>query len=281
MRIAVTGGNGKLGTATVGVLRDAGHDVVVLDAAGADRGAFTRVDLTDLGQTMDALAGIDERNAGLHAVAHLAAIPAPGIMSDAETFHHNLTATFNVFQACRRLGIRRIAYASSETVLGLPFQTPPPYVPLDEEYDTRPESMYSVVKHLEEELARKLVRWDAELSISALRFSNVMTVDDYAQFPSFDADPALRAWNLWGYIDARDGGHAVRLALETALPGFEAYNVFAADTVMSRDSASLLAERFPAVEVRAELTGTQSLTSTEKAERMLGWRAAHSWRDHA
>ena len=280
MRIAVTGGNGKLGTATVGVLREAGHEVIVLDAAGADRSAFTRVDLTDLGQTMDALAGIDERNGGLDAVAHLAAIPAPGILSDAGTFHHNLTATFNVFQACRRLGIRRIAYASSETVLGLPFQTPPPYVPLDEEYDTRPESMYSLVKHLEEELARKLVRWDAELSISALRFSNVMAVEDYARFPSFDADPAQRAWNLWGYIDARDGGHAVRLALETALPGFEAYNVFAADTVMTRDSASLLAERFPGVEVRAELGEHQSLTSTAKAERMLGWRAAHSWRDH-
>ncbi|HWR85328.1 MAG TPA: NAD(P)-dependent oxidoreductase [Rhodoglobus sp.] len=280
MRIAVTGGNGKLGTATVGVLREAGHEVIVLDAAGADRSAFTRVDLTDLGQTMDALAGIDERNGGLDAVAHLAAIPAPGILSDAGTFHHNLTATFNVFQACRRLGIRRIAYASSETVLGLPFQTPPPYVPLDEEYDTRPESMYSLVKHLEEELAGKLVRWDAELSISALRFSNVMAVEDYARFPSFDADPAQRAWNLWGYIDARDGGHAVRLALETALPGFEAYNVFAADTVMTRDSASLLAERFPGVEVRAELGEHQSLTSTAKAERMLGWRAAHSWRDH-
>jgi nucleoside-diphosphate-sugar epimerase len=281
MRIAVTGGNGKLGTATVEVLRGAGHDVIVLDAVGSDRNAFTRVDLTDLGQTMDVLAGVDERSTGLDAVAHLAAVPAPGILGDAATFHNNLTATFNVFQACRRLGIRRIAYASSETVLGLPFETPPPYVPLDEEYDTRPESMYSLVKHLEEELARKLVRWDPELSISALRFSNVMAPADYAAFPGYDADPARRAWNLWGYIDARDGGHAVRLALETAPPGFEAYNVFAADTVMSRDSASLIAERFPDVEVREQLGEHQSLTSTAKAERMLGWRARHSWREHA
>lgn len=280
MRIAVTGGNGKLGSATVRALREHGHDVVVLDAAGDDRSAFTRVDLTDLGHTMDALAGIDERHGGLDAVAHLAAVPAPGLLTDAGTFHHNLTATFNVFQACRRLGIRRIAYASSETVLGLPFQTPPPYVPLDEEYDTRPESMYSLVKHLEEELARKLVRWDPQLSISALRFSNVMDVADYAAFPGFDADPEVRAWNLWGYIDARDGGEAVRLALETARPGFEAYAVFAADTVMSRSSASLIAQRFPEVEVRGELGEHQSLTSTDKARRLLGWIPRHSWRDH-
>ncbi len=279
MRIAVTGGNGKLGRATVAGLRAAGHEVIVLDVAGADRQAFTRVDLTDYGQVVDALAGVDDRHAGLDAVAHLAAIPAPGLWADSATFHHNMSATFNVFQACRRLGITRIAYASSETVLGLPFAAPPPYVPLDEEYDTRPESVYSLVKHLEEELARKLVRWDPELSISALRFSNVMDAEDYDAFPAFDADASLRAWNLWGYIDARDGGEAVRLALETGAPGFEAFNIFAADTVMSRSSAELLAERFPGVEVRVELSGHESLTSTAKAQRLLGWRARHSWRD--
>ena len=95
-------------------------------------------------------------------------------------------------------------------MLGLPFDTPPPYIPVDEEYPARPESTYSLVKQLEEQMAIQLVRWDPELSISALRFSNVMDPDDYAAFPSFDADPMLRKWNLWGYIDARDGAQAVR-----------------------------------------------------------------------
>lgn len=280
MRIAVTGGNGKLGRATVVGLRDAGLDVTVLDIAGPDRDAFTRVDLTDYGQVVDALAGIDDRHSGIDAVAHLAAVPAPGLWSDVATFHNNITATFNVFQACRRLGIRRIAYASSETVLGLPFETPPPYLPLDEEYDTRPESTYSLVKHLEEELARKLVRWDPELSITALRFSNVMDAEDYAAFPGFDADPRLRSWNLWGYIDARDGADAIRLALEAARPGFDVFNIFAADTVMSRPNAELVAEVFPDVEVRGDLGVNDSLTSTAKAARVLGWHAAHSWRNH-
>ena len=44
-----------------------------------------------------------------------------------------------------------------------------------------------------------------------------MAVADYQAFPSFDADPSLRQWNAWGYIDARDGAQAVRLALEAAL----------------------------------------------------------------
>lgn len=279
MRIAVTGGNGKLGRVTVEALRTAGHEVANLDIAGPDRWAFTRVDFTDYGQTVDALAGIDDRHDGVDAVVHLAAVPAGGLWADSATFHNNMSSTFNVFQACRRLGIRTIVYASSETLLGLPFETPPPYIPLDEEYESRPESVYSVVKALEEELARKFVRWDPELSITALRFSNVMVPEDYAAFPSFDADARLRSWNLWGYIDARDGAEAIRLALEAKRPGFDVFNIFAADTVMSRPSAELVAEVFPGVEVRAEITGTQSLTSGEKAKRLLGWEATHSWRD--
>ena len=281
MRVAVTGGNGKLGQVTVQALRNAGHTVTVLDVVGPDREAFTVVDFTDYGQTVDALSSIDNRHDGLDAVVHLAAIPAGGLRSDAATFHNNLTSTFNVFQAARRVGIKTVVYASSETLLGIPFETPPPYVPLDEEYDSRPESMYSVVKHLEEELAKKLVRWDPQLSITALRFSNVMTVDDYARFPGFDSDATLRSWNLWGYIDARDGAGAIRLSLDAARPGFDVFNIFAADTVMSRPSAELMAEVFPGVEMRTPVEGTNSLAPSEKARRILGFVPQHSWRDHA
>jgi len=242
---------------------------------------FTRVDFTDYGQTVDALFGINDRHDGLDAVVHLAAAPAGGILPDSQTFHNNMSATFNVFQGARRAGIKNIVYASSETVLGIPFETPPPYIPVDEEYDTRPESIYSVTKHLEEQLAQKLVRWDPELSISALRFSNVMDVADYAPFPSFDADAGIRQWNLWGYIDARDGAQAVERALALAKPGFEAYIIAAADTVMSRSSASLAAEVFPATRVTRELGERETLLSIDKARRVLGFEPEHSWRDHA
>lgn len=280
MRLAVTGASGKLGTVVVRELRAAGHEVASLDLTGPSRDAFIRVDLTDYGQVVDAFAGIDGHHDGLDAIVHLGAVPAGGLWADSATFHNNMTATFNVFQAARRLGIGTIVYASSETVLGLPFETPPPYLPIDEEYETRPESMYSVVKHLEEELARKLVRWDDALSITALRFSNVMVPEDYAQFPGFDSDPRSRSWNLWGYIDARDGAEAIRLALEAARPGFDVFNIFAADTVMSRPSSDLAAEFFPEVEVRAELVGNASLAPSEKARRILGFEPKHSWRDH-
>ena len=139
-----------------------------------------------------------------------------------------------MFSAARRAGITNVVWASSETVLGLPFETPPPYVPVDEEYAVRPESTYSLGKAVEEEMARHFTRWDPSLKLIGLRFSNVMDVADYAAFPSFADDPRSRIWNLWGYIDARDGALAVRLALESDLTGFEAFIVASPDTVLER-----------------------------------------------
>ena len=279
LSIAVTGGNGKLGRAVVAHLREEGHSVIVLDQHGERGGGFVRTDLTDYGQVIDAIFGVNDQHDGLDAVVHLGAVPAPGLVPDSAVFHNNMAATFNVFQAARRAGIRRIVYASSETVLGLPFDAPPPYIPVDEEYDTRPESVYSLVKHLEEEMARKLVRWDPELSITALRFSNVMAPEDYADFAGWDAAPENRKWNLWGYIDARDGAQAVRRALEVAHPGFEAFIIAAADTVSTRANAELVSAVFPDV-AYAPTAGTHdTLLSIDKARRLLGYDPQFSWRE--
>lgn len=279
MRIALTGSSGKLGTVVARELRAAGHDVVGMDVAGTRAPGFLQVDLTDYGQVVDAFAGLGDRGDGVDAVVHLGAIPAPGLRSEVATFHNNMTATFNVFWAAVRLGIRRIVYASSETVLGLPFDVPPPYVPVDEEYAPRPESVYSLVKTLEERMADELVRWHPDLSITALRFSNVMVAEDYAAFPSFDADAGIRKWNLWGYIDARDGAQAVERALTSAPVGFDTFIIAAADTVMTRPNGELLDEVFPDVPRRGEVGTNETLLSIDKARRLLGYAPQHSWRD--
>ncbi|TQJ30834.1 NAD(P)-dependent oxidoreductase [Microbacterium sp. SLBN-146] len=279
MRIALTGSTGKLGTVVARELRANGIDVIGLDMVGTRGPDFVQVDLTDYGQVIDALGGVNDRHDGVDAVVHLGAIPAPGIRSDVATFHNNMTATFNVFHAAIRLGIDRIVYASSETVLGLPFDAPPPYIPVDEEYAPRPESVYSLVKTLEERLAVELVRWHPQLSITALRFSNVMVPEDYAEFPSFDADPMVRKWNLWGYIDARDGAHAVQRALEVAPAGFDQFIIASPDTVMSRPNSELIAEVFPNVPVTREVGDHETLLSIDKARRLLGYDPQHSWRD--
>ncbi|WP_426226610.1 NAD-dependent epimerase/dehydratase family protein [Pseudarthrobacter sp. DSP2-3-2b1] len=280
MRIAVTGGSGKLGRHVVRRLTEDGHQVMNLDRAGDRSPGLVVVDLRNYGQVLDVLLGVDDRHAGFDAVVHLGAIPAPGIIPDAATFENNMLSTYNVFQACRRAGIKKVVYASSETVLGLPFDSDPPYIPVDEEYAARPESTYSLVKHLEEQMAIQLTRWDPELSITGLRFSNVMDAGDYERFPSFDADARGRKWNLWGYIDGRDGAQAVARALENAQPGFEAFIVANADTVMSRSSASLAAEVFPNAKVTKELGEHETMLSIDKARRLLGFEPEHTWRTY-
>lgn len=280
MIIAVTGGSGKLGRHVVRRLTADGHQVLNLDRAGERHQGLAIVDLRNYGQVLDVFLGLDDRHDGFDAIVHLGAIPAPGIIPDAATFENNMLSTYNVFQAARRAGIKKVVYASSETVLGLPFDVDPPYIPVDEEYPARPESTYSLVKHLEEQMAIQLTRWDPELSITGLRFSNVMDAEDYERFPSYDADATLRKWNLWGYIDGRDGAQAVARALENGQPGFEAFIVANADTVMTRSSASLAAEVFPNVTVTKELGEHETMLSIDKARRLLGFEPEHTWRTY-
>ena len=279
MRIAVTGGSGKLGRHVVARLVASGHDVVNLDREGVRGPGFMRVDLSDYGQVVDALSGARDGAAPqpAEALVHLAAVPAPGLAPDIETFRNNLMTTFGVFHAAIRLGIRNIVYASSETVLGLPFDTPPPYVPVDEEYPARPESVYSLVKHLEEQLAAELCRWHDDLKIIGLRFSNVMDEQDYTDFP-FDVDARTRKWNLWAYIDGRDGAQAVERALALDMTGFDRFIIASPDTVMTRSNAELLDEVFPDVSRRDGIGEHTTLLSIDKARRVLGYDPEFTWR---
>jgi nucleoside-diphosphate-sugar epimerase len=281
-RVAVTGAAGKLGRAVVKHLSDHNWRVLSLDRVRPEpsTGEFIGVDLTDYAQVLEVLTGsVDEHSGPVDAVVHLAAIPAPGLIPNSATFANNATATWNVFNAARSAGIKNVVWASSETVLGLPFDVPPPYVPVDEEYPVRPESTYSLVKSLEEEMAGHLCRWDPELKMIGLRFSNVMDPPDYAAFPGYDGDPLARKWNLWGYIDARDGGQAVRRALEHRATGRDIFIIANSDTVMSRSSAELIAKVYPGVPVRKELGEHETLLSIDKARRVLGFEPEYSWRD--
>lgn len=281
-KVLVTGGSGKLGRAVLRDLVAHGYDVLNIDQQALSEPICptVRIDLTNFGEVAAAiLGGVDERKGPFDAVVHLAAIPAPGLAANARTFANNVTTSYNVFEACRLAGIKNVVFASSETVLGLPFDNPPPYAPVDEEYFPRPESAYSLGKLLDETMAAQYCRWDPSLRMVGLRFSNVMYPEDYKAFPKFDADPRSRKWNLWGYIDARDGAQAVRRAIQADFTGFEAFIIANADTVMSRSNISLLAEVFPQVEQKGNIATNSTLLSIEKAKRMLGYSPQFSWRN--
>ncbi len=271
----MTGGSGKAGRAILAELGEHGIETVDVDVnASGDPDRPTLIaDLADYGQTVGALTGFD-------AVVHMAAIPAPNILPDSETFRINTMSTYNVFNAAVRLGISNVVWASSETLIGLPFtREQPRYAPIDEQHPRLPESHYALSKLVGEEMATQFARWSG-VSFTSLRISNIMEPHDYERFPSFWEDARIRAWNLWGYVDARDVAQAVRLALVDPGHDVEAYIVAAADTCMTRHSGDLLQEVYPAVPLNRQVEGHGTLLAIDKARERLGYAPNHSWRDH-
>ncbi|MGI9642582.1 MAG: NAD-dependent epimerase/dehydratase family protein [Acidimicrobiia bacterium] len=274
-RVAVTGGSGKAGSAVVRGLGSHGVEVVNLDvAASTDPDDATLVvDLTDLGQTVEALSGFD-------AIVHFAAIPAPDVVTDGEAFRINTMSTYNVFSAAVRHQVERVVWASSETLIGLPFEREQPrYAPIDEDHPRLPEFHYALSKLVGEEIAAQFSRWSG-IAFTALRISNIMTEADYERFPSWWGDPTVRAWNLWGYVDARDVALAVRCALSSPIQGAEAFLVAASDTCMTQTSSDLLAAVYPSVPTSRPISGHETLLAIDKAQSLLGYQPQHSWRDH-
>jgi nucleoside-diphosphate-sugar epimerase len=284
MKVAVTGGSGKAGRAIISALLEQGHEVLNIDrvpspgSSSPDSAApFMAADLTDFGQALEALSG-GERLPGIQAVVHLAAIPSPVHATPDVVFRTNITTTHTVFAAASRLRLERVVWASSETTLGLPFEHPPDYVPIDEQHELRPESSYALSKVLGEEMARQFSRWSG-IPFVGLRFSNIMERADYERFPSFWSDPQLRRWNLWSYVDESHVGESTRRALEADIRGADTFIIAASDTVMKQSSAELMAEVYPGVPVRTTLGAHETLLSIDKARAVLGYEPAFSWRN--
>ena len=277
MRILVTGASGKAGAWVVRELVDAGHDVLATDVAPARPDCpapFTRADLTDHGQALELLDGMD-------AVAHLANIPAPRLFTAASTLATNNAMNGNVFLAAADRRVQRVVWASSETTLGLDFDVPPRYAPVDEAHYPVPTTTYALSKVVGETMAEQVAGWSG-IPFVALRLSNVIEPPDYARFPSYWGDARTRKWNLWGYIDARDSASAFRAALEADLPdgtpGAVSAIVANDETVMDRPSAELLHEVFPGVELTREIDTHETLLANRRAKELFGWAPTHSWR---
>ncbi|HLV37042.1 MAG TPA: NAD(P)-dependent oxidoreductase [Spirillospora sp.] len=276
-KVVVTGGSGKAGSAAIRDLLEHGYDVINVDVRrpAENLAPFYEIDLTDYGMTLAVLHGAD-------AVIHMAANPAPDSnpIEGERRFFGNTMSTYNVFNAACKLGIKRVVWASSETVLGLPFTDPEPeFAPVDETHTLYPNSSYALSKVVSEEMARQFHRWTGT-SFVGLRFSNIMHGPEaYERFPSFWDDPHKRKWNLWGYVDDRDVAQACRRGIEADFEGAEAFIIAAGDTVMNRRSRDLMAAVYPNVPLRDLTHEHGTLLSNEKARRLLGYEPRHSWRE--
>jgi nucleoside-diphosphate-sugar epimerase len=291
MRIFFTGGSGKAGKHVAPFLAEQGHqvtnaDLVPLGHPGVDD---LKVDLTDIGETYSALAGLarfDElelaAKPAYDAVVHFAAVPAILLTSEAKTYATNVLSTYNVLEAATRLGIRKVIFASSETTYGICFaqgERRPLYVPVDEEHPTVPEDSYAMSKVANEVTARSFQARTGS-DIYGLRINNVIEPHEYAEmFPPFLADPALRRRNVFAYIDTRDLGQMVQRCLETDGLGFEVFNVANADMSVAATTDEVRERFYDGVELRRPMGRNETFYSIDKARDLLGYSPQHSWRD--
>lgn len=141
MKIAVTGGAGFIGSHTADYLIRKGHDVSIIDnfSSGLKENINSQAKLFEKNVASDDL----ECLRGMDAVFHMAA--SPDVRSSADSpedgFRNNVLATFNTLEACRKLDIKQVVFASTSTVYG-----EVDVIPTPEDYPTKPISNYGASK---------------------------------------------------------------------------------------------------------------------------------------
>jgi UDP-glucose 4-epimerase len=293
MRIAVTGGSGRLGRSLVTGLAEVGHELVSIDRAPSEhleRPGITQLslDLTDADATASALA-----STGADALIHLAAIAVPFAAPEDVILRTNAALAQSVLGGAVRAGIHRVVAASSPTVIGYgaPRGWTPARLPLDEESATEPWNAYALSKLLIEQTVAMLRRQTGDdVRFASFRPCYVIAPEEWAGAPTQQGhtvlerldDPALSAPALFNYVDARDVASFADTLLSALdeIPNGEVFFVGADDALARRPLSELLPQFHPGTEHTASaLTGRAPAFSSAKAARLLGWRPSRTWRD--
>jgi nucleoside-diphosphate-sugar epimerase len=271
VRIAVTGGNGRLGRAVVAAAEAAGHEALSLDRAtgetrqGPAQHHTDALDVTDYDAFVAKIDGCD-------ALVHLAAMASPH-QAPPQTVHaNNVLGNYHALLAAAQVGIRRVVTASSINAIGGHYSRWPryDYLPLDEDHPTYAEDPYSLSKWLGEQQADAICRLHENMTVASLRFHWIVP-----QSPSWGAadEQALQthAKHLWGWTAHDAAVRSCLLGLSAGYTGHEAFFIVAPTTASSVSSAELHARYHPDVPVRRPLPAAAGFYDCSKATKLLGW----------
>ena len=275
--IVVTGAAGRLGRMVVQLLVDQGREVLATDQLDADDlpAEFVRCDLVDAEAVGDILKDAE-------AVIHMGAIPGPMRDPPRVIFDNNVASTFNVMMSAAELGLRRVVFSSSAFGMGWAHDGNafvPLYLPLDEEHPMMPFEPYGLSKQVGEDIGRMIAR-NSDTTVVSLRFTNVALPEVIAEFPwpaPTPEDPLTLM--MWAYAEASGVAEAHVLALDAEIEEYEAFMLAQPSSRFAEPTVDLARSNFgDRVEIREGLEGTASVISTEKAQRLLGWRPRFDWR---
>jgi UDP-glucose 4-epimerase len=274
MKIAVTGGSGRVGGAVIRLALSRGDSVVSIDRVENPNAkeaqpniTYVQSDITDYAAMVNAFQGCD-------AVVHMAAIPAPGHLPDQVVHSNNVVGSYNVLRAAVEVGIQRVCQASSVNAMGLAYSRWPrfDYFPLDEKHPTYNEDPYSLSKWICEEQGNSFARRYENMVIASMRFHWVVPDRVTAVQAKAYSQTEASAKNLWGYTVSEPAAQACLLSLTADFKGHEVFYIAAPNTVSDIPSLELKQKFFHDVEVRGDLSGNKSFFNSSKAERLLGWK---------
>jgi nucleoside-diphosphate-sugar epimerase len=277
VRVAVTGGSGRIGCFVIKELLSRGHEVINLDRRQAAQplARFVYAQLGQREQVQPALEGVD-------AVCHLGEIPSEhAAVSCDEVYAQNTRAGAVVLQTAADLRLKRIIYTSSCQVYGM-FDHPlaiPRRLPFDETHPLAPHNAYALAKAANEGYAALIARRHG-ISVAAFRLPWV-TGEEYAE----ETVTSLKKQSgkmdgLATYVHATDVARAYALALENPRPGFEAYHFTAAEVLSLQPLAKRLAEHHPDYPpLPNDWPAFKSPLLTAKAREHLGWEPRWNFLD--
>jgi UDP-glucose 4-epimerase len=170
MQVLVTGGAGYIGSVTVKMLLDRGHQVFVLD--NLSTGHIEAIDKRAFFNKGDLISfdiSADMSNQGYFtpdAVIHFAgsALVAESMVDPLKYFRNNVGSGINLLRGMKKLGCERIIFSSSCATYGYPKDNEP----ISEESKQHPVNPYGESKLMFE----KILKWDSELKPTILRYFN-------------------------------------------------------------------------------------------------------------
>ncbi|KAF3023702.1 hypothetical protein E8E14_013893 [Neopestalotiopsis sp. 37M] len=275
MKIAITGARGTVGREVVKLCAKEGHQTVQINRTDQEKDDTPNTEM----RTADAAQSYDDTVAafrGCDAVIHLAAVPDPVDKSDDYVFGNNVVAAFNGLRAAAENGIKRFCYASSVNAIGLAYANQPlrfPYFPIDEDYPVNPTDAYALAKVEAETAAKAFPNWFPGMKVACLRIHEVAGREDVRQEHKENWEEA-GVKQLWSWVSPVATARACLLSVTEAdkFDGCEIFNILAPDTTQSTPSKDLAAKYYPDAKLRADMSSNRAFWTTDKAERILGWK---------
>lgn len=279
MRVAVTGGSGRIGSVVIRHLLEAGHEVINIDRRQARQpmAPFVYADLRRREQVQPILQQVE-------AVCHLGEIPNSSVgLTFEEVYWSNTQAGSVVMQTAADLGLKRLIYTSTCQVYGCwdDGRIAPERLPMDETHPLRPRNVYALSKAANEGYAQFVAR-EYGLSVAIFRPPWVMSPDRGLNWMlrHLEEDESGPMDGMGTYVGIEDMARAYRLALENPRPGCEAYH-FSADDVITRQPIRqrLLQYHPDHPPLPEDWPAWRSPLVTDKAREHFGWHATFSIRD--